>query len=81
MARLDGVRGWTALCVLGAHAQAFSVGFGATGVWLFFLLSGYLRGGSLQRAFARGSVTVEIMRYLVRRVFRILPIYYLAVAV
>lgn len=81
LAGLDGIRGWAALFVMGSHTGVISSGFGATGVWLFFVLSGYLLSRGMERALASGSPWRETCRFYVKRIFRILPIYYLALYV
>lgn len=48
--------------------------FGWTGVDLFFVLSGFLIGRQLWREFA-GSGTVNVKRFVLRRAFRIWPLY------
>ena len=54
--------------------------FGWIGVDLFFVLSGYLIGGQLLAPFARGS-QINLSRFFIRRVLRILPAYYIILAV
>ncbi len=48
--------------------------FGWTGVDLFFVLSGFLIGRQLWREFA-GSGTIDVKRFVLRRGFRIWPLY------
>ena len=95
-ARIESLRALAALSVLGAHAFLYSYvsatitdqyahrvilegGFG--GVDLFFVLSGYL----LYWPFARSSFAtgekVDLRRYALNRALRILPLYYVVVAV
>ena len=76
---LDLLRTGAALMVLAVHAgQAAGLGeqtrVGGQGVLLFFILSGYLTMASLDRRPAPG-------RYYLGRVRRILPLYWLVVAV
>lgn len=79
---LDGVRGLAVLLVLLAHTKV--VGFdgqGAIGVFLFFSLSGFLLTLPLQqweRATSHGDF---LRRYFIRRLFRIVPFYYLVLTV
>jgi peptidoglycan/LPS O-acetylase OafA/YrhL len=49
--------------------------FGWTGVDLFFVLSGFLIGGQLWKEL-RASGTVDVRRFILRRGFRIWPLYY-----
>jgi peptidoglycan/LPS O-acetylase OafA/YrhL len=80
---LDGVRGIAVLIVLVSHTagrdQALAqtldfAGIGHVGVYLFFVLSAFLLGmGMLDRGVTRESVKA----FFVRRLFRILPLYYL----
>ncbi|GJG87757.1 acyltransferase [Gemmatimonadetes bacterium T265] len=52
--------------------------FGWTGVDLFFVLSGLLIGRQLWREYVR-SGTVDVRRFILRRGFRIWPLYFAAV--
>lgn len=86
-ASLDGVRGIAVLIVLLSHTagrdQALApffdfTGIGHVGVYLFFVLSAFLLGmGMLERGVDRESVRA----FFIRRVLRILPLYYLSLAV
>src|SRR5436309_6084224 len=95
-ANLDVVRAVAALMVLAAHAVALSVGPGnpslprwadtavaflSNGVWLFFALSGYLIAGPFLRALVAGRAQPPATSYTVRRAARILPAYWIALAV
>jgi peptidoglycan/LPS O-acetylase OafA/YrhL len=94
-ANLDVVRAVAALMVVVAHSIAFavpdgarlspwagrSVSFLSNGIWLFFVLSGYLISGPFVRALATGQPQPPIGRYLVRRSARIVPAYWAALAV
>lgn len=92
---LDGLRALACLAVFGVHFQQIT-GYqgqfgifdferllqnGNTGVALFFTLSGFL----LSRPFWLGHIPVSgkpwIARYALRRIFRILPAYYLCLTV
>lgn len=53
--------------------------FGWTGVDLFFILSGYLIGRQLWRELGRDG-TVDVPRFVLRRGFRIWPLYFFFVA-
>lgn len=96
-ARIESLRALAALGVLVGHAWGWSHGFngaaiygsyhgrvllsGGFGVFLFFALSGYL----LYLPFARGVFgdrePVRLGRYAANRALRILPLYYVVIAV
>ncbi len=74
---LDGIRGLAVLLVIASHTNGLNLyGQGGIGVWLFFVLSGFL----LTTPFAKEpSVTPSIkyiIKYFVKRILRILPMYY-----
>src|SRR4026207_1146635 len=54
--------------------------FGWIGVDLFFVLSGYLIGGQLLAPLAREE-SIKLGRFFARRVFRIMPAYFVILAV
>src|SRR5438045_7533314 len=54
--------------------------FGWVGVDLFFVLSGYLIGGQLLAPLARGR-PIDLRRFFARRAFRIIPAYFVILAV
>ncbi len=54
---------------------------GNAGVWVFFALSGYLVGGPFVRAWLRGTPAPAPGRYLVRRLRRIVPAFWVVLAV
>src|ERR1700747_281659 len=54
--------------------------FGWIGVDLFFVLSGYLIGGQLLAPLAR-SRPIDLWRFFVRRALRIIPAYFVILAV
>ncbi len=95
-ARVESLRAVAALGVLVSHAWLYAGGFGADrsdtwlhravtggglGVQLFFALSGYL----IYRPFARrdfgGGRPIDLRNYARNRAVRILPLYWVAVAV
>ncbi|MFM0647653.1 acyltransferase [Paraburkholderia bryophila] len=89
---LDFVRGIAIIAVMGFHFHAVQTGnyliqvieyplknFGREGVNLFFTLSGFLVGGLLLRQYAETG-HVDARRFIVRRIFRIWPAYYVLIA-
>ncbi len=73
---LDGLRGLAAMMVIADHTWGWFRGVGASGVWIFFALSGFL----LARPFIdRPGLVLSpsyMAGYLRRRFVRILPMYY-----
>ena len=52
---------------------------GRYGVWLFFALTGYLLFWPFVRSTLAGGGTIDLRRYALNRVLRILPLYYVVV--
>jgi len=84
--QLDGLRALSILGVLYAHFSGRESALGSLGVLLFFVLSGYLISGILLRC--RDEIEAEnttfkhvLKAFYVRRILRILPVYYLCLAV
>ncbi len=75
---LDGIRGLAALLVVLEHTWWRFGGAGATGVWLFFALSGYLLSQPFVSKPERAVDARYVSQYLMRRLTRIIPLYYLA---
>ncbi|MPW15775.1 acyltransferase family protein [Paraburkholderia sp. CNPSo 3157] len=88
---LDFVRGIAILAVMGFHFHTVNTGstlisiieyplknFGREGVNLFFTLSGFLVGGLLLRQYAEKG-HVDARRFIVRRMFKIWPAYYVLI--
>lgn len=88
---LDFVRGIAILAVMGFHFHVNHTGnalisvieyplksFGREGVNLFFTLSGFLVGGLLLRQYAETG-HVDARRFIVRRIFKIWPAYYVLI--
>jgi peptidoglycan/LPS O-acetylase OafA/YrhL len=77
-AGLDGLRAIAALMVVEQHLANDFLGFidGFGGVYIFFVLSGYLITTLLLREEAKYQ-TISIKAFYIRRTFRIFPIYYL----
>jgi len=92
--QLDILRGVAILLVLGAHSPSVARGwsgmlrpvdimihrFGWTGVDLFFVLSGFLIGGLLFAELKKYG-TLDVGRFLIRRILRIWPPYYILLMV
>jgi len=77
---IDGLRCYAAVMVISAHSKLGSAGWGATGVWLFFTLSGMLLTPSLVRAVKSPDLTRQVLAYLIRRIFRIMPAFIFVLA-
>lgn len=80
---LDGLRGLAILLVLAHHIPTAATGWvahfqhnGRYGVSLFFVISGYIVMTLMLRE-ARRSSTIDVRRFLWRRVLRLWPLYYL----
>jgi peptidoglycan/LPS O-acetylase OafA/YrhL len=89
MAQLDGIRALAAGMVVCYHfwgpARQY-VHLGGIGVRVFFVLSGFLITGILLRSRARldsgqTAAGVALRRFYIRRVLRIFPLYYFALAI
>jgi len=80
---LDGMRSLAVVLVFLSHkAHVDMVDAGKIGVWLFFLISGYLIVGDLHRSRLRfeqhGARTAALLYvFFMKRALRILPVYYL----
>ena len=78
---LDGLRGIAALMVVADHTWGWFRGVGASGVWIFFALSGFL----LARPFIDNPRRVLSFAYMAgyfrRRFMRILPMYFVYIFV
>src|SRR6201996_2554332 len=88
---LDFIRGLAIIAVMGFHFHTVQTGsaivaaleyplknFGREGVNLFFTLSGFLVGGLLLRQYAE-SGRVDARRFIIRRIFKIWPAYYVLI--
>jgi peptidoglycan/LPS O-acetylase OafA/YrhL len=96
LANLDVLRAVAALLVLVGHAYALGgrglpvvpshwyqaiLIQGTSGVWLFFVLSGYLIGGPFVRALVNGTPLPPTRAYAIKRGFRIYPLYWVSLAI
>ncbi|PYK40515.1 MAG: acyltransferase [Verrucomicrobia bacterium] len=84
---LDLLRALAIIVVVIYHAALFGFKlpgrvdrFGWIGVDLFFVLSGYLIGGQLLAPLAREH-SIKLGRFFARRIFRIMPAYFVTLAV
>lgn len=79
LAALDGIRGLAALMVLLHHATMTFKGYGGMGVWVFFVLSGFL----LCKPFVvnpQSSINPAVLAHFMSRRFkRIVPMFYFMV--
>ncbi len=80
-AALDGIRGFAALCVLMEHVGIMANGIGALGVHLFFALSGFLLTIPFARQPGRAVSPSYMRAYMLRRMKRIIPMYYAIITV
>lgn len=80
-ASLDGFRGLAALLVLVHHSTAIFKGVGDLGVWMFFVLSGFL----LTRPFATDHSIVinkqKMLNFIENRFKRIVPMFFFMVTI
>jgi peptidoglycan/LPS O-acetylase OafA/YrhL len=90
--RLDALRGIAILLVLGVHFHFYPSGHGViafiaavwrqigpVGVDLFFVLSGFLIGSLLLTEMEKYS-GIKVFRFLIRRGFKLYPVYYVFIA-
>ncbi len=80
-AALDGIRGIAVLLVLADHTLGAFIGAGTAGVWIFFALSGFLLTIPFVQKPERAISISYMGEYLLRRLKRILPMYYVYVFV
>jgi peptidoglycan/LPS O-acetylase OafA/YrhL len=77
---VDGLRCLAILCVLLFHGGIFRAGW--VGVWLFFVISGFVITRSLLASAALGLPAKTLLRHFyIKRSFRILPLYLGAILV
>ena len=76
---LDGLRGLAALLVLLNPTLTPLPASGRTGVWIFFILSGYLLTQPFVTAPERAVNWHYLSRYFRRRLARIVPMYYVTI--
>jgi exopolysaccharide production protein ExoZ len=79
IAYVDGLRAVAVLVVVASHAVATTIG--QVGVELFFIISGFcLSYPTLLKIQERGSANFDVYRYAARRIVRIVPPYWVAIA-
>ncbi|MGH1428218.1 MAG: acyltransferase family protein [Arenicella sp.] len=78
---LDGLRGIAAFTVLLEHTMYQFIGLGRAGVWLFFVLSGFLLTRSFVLNPEKMLTIAGLKTYFVKRIKRILPMFYVMVTV
>lgn len=77
---IDGLRAIAMTMVIAQHCRLMP--FGWTGVWLFFVISGYVISRNfIQRRQIERSPYLQYKLFIMRRIFRIVPLYLLYVAV
>jgi len=76
---IDSLRCIAMTAVVAMHSKILP--FGWTGVWLFFVISGYVVTLSIARHGEVSSSLSRMRKFFSRRAVRILPVYYLFVAV
>ncbi len=82
LAELDGLRGFAVLIVMASHSNVLAMaGQGAMGVWLFFVLSAFLLTRIILQRMPGSLGRVELAKYVIRRIARILPLYYVCLTV
>ena len=85
---LTGIRGFAALIVVLGHCSNVGMhllgidltGTAKSGVWLFFILSAYLLAPKLLDSVGRKGWVPAVSEYAVKRLARILPLYYAVLA-
>lgn len=79
---LNGLRGLAVLIVIASHTNAIGLaGQGGIGVWLFFVLSGYLLASPFLENTNLATSLRGLARFYKRRLLRILPAYWTAIVV
>jgi peptidoglycan/LPS O-acetylase OafA/YrhL len=73
---LDGLRGLAAIMVVADHTWPWFKGLGASGVWIFFAISGFLLARPFVFTPERIFSPRFLANYLRRRFLRIVPMYY-----
>lgn len=80
---IDSLRAASVLIVLLSHwwsGFAFPINWGMIGVYIFFVISGYVISSSLMIEQAQRRGRLDIPAFYLRRIFRIWPAYFLLIA-
>ena len=80
-ASLDGIRGIAVLLVLLDHSWGVFTGAGTGGVWIFFVLSGFLLAIPFVKRPELAVSGQYMNEYLLRRLKRIVPMYYFFIVI
>lgn len=75
---IDSLRAVAMIAVVAMHCKIAPIGW--TGVWLFFVISGYVVTLSILREQGQGSRKAALAGFFRRRIGRIVPVYYLYIA-
>lgn len=78
---LDGLRGLAAVIIVADHTYGLVVGIGAIGVWMFMTLSGFLIARPFVMQPERALSLPFWENFFIRRVQRIVPLYYTYITV
>ena len=78
---IDGLRGVAILLVLGFHFSVPGFNRGYLGVDAFFVISGFLITTLIVNDSERRTGAFRFLRFWMRRVLRLLPLYYLYIAI
>lgn len=80
---IDSLRAVAVIAVLLSHwlpGFAYLVNWGLAGVYLFFVISGYVITRGLLSEQARSNGRIDVRKFFLRRAIRIWPIYFLTIA-
>jgi peptidoglycan/LPS O-acetylase OafA/YrhL len=76
---IDALRALAMTAVVAEHSRLLS--FGWSGVWLFYVISGFVVTGTLVKSRAAEDALVCLRNFYTRRAVRIIPIYLIIVAI
>ncbi|MCI5147281.1 MAG: acyltransferase [Candidatus Electrothrix sp. AR3] len=78
---LDGLRGIAVLLVVADHTWGWFSGLGASGVWIFMSLSGFLLARPFVQQPELASSLSFWQHFFLRRAWRIIPVYYVYIVI